>query len=120
MALVAVGLGMGIASGMFGIGGGVVLVPALISLFGAGDLVAKGTSLLVMLPTATMGTITNTRAHLLNLREGIVLGVAATAASFGGVALAFWLPPDVAGYLFAALVLFSAVQLSVRAIRSGR
>ncbi|WP_298462377.1 sulfite exporter TauE/SafE family protein [uncultured Cellulomonas sp.] len=120
LALVAVGLGMGIASGLFGIGGGVILVPALISLFGAGDLVAKGTSLLVMLPTATMGTITNARAHLFDLRAGLVVGVAATVASFGGVAIAFWLPPDVAGIAFALLVLFSAVQLSIRAIRSGR
>lgn len=118
--LVGVGLVMGIASGLFGIGGGVLLVPALISLFGAGDLVAKGTSLLVMLPTAVMGTTTNARAHLLDVREGAVVGLAATAASFLGVALAFWLPPDLSGVLFAALVLFSAVQLTVRALRSRR
>jgi uncharacterized protein len=115
--LVGVGLVMGVASGLFGIGGGVLLVPALISLFGAGDLVAKGTSLLVMLPTALMGTASNARAGTLDVREGAVVGLAATAASFLGVALAFVLPPDLAGALFAALVLVSAVQLAVRAVR---
>lgn len=120
VALVGVGLVMGTASGLFGIGGGVLLVPALISLFGAGDLVAKGTSLLVMLPTAVMGTTTNARAGLVDVREGAIIGVAATAASFLGVALAFWLPPDLAGVLFAALVLLSAVQLTVKALRARR
>jgi uncharacterized protein len=118
--MVGVGLVMGIASGLFGIGGGVLLVPALISLFGAGDLVAKGTSLLVMLPTATMGTLTNLRGHVLDLRAGAIVGLAATAASFAGVALAFLVPPRLSGILFAALVLFSAVQLAIRAVRAGR
>jgi uncharacterized protein len=118
--LVGVGLVMGVASGLFGIGGGVLLVPALISLFGAGDLVAKGTSLLVMLPTAVMGTVSNARAGMVSPREGTVVGVAATAASFAGVALAFRLPPDLGGALFAGLVLLSAVQLAVRAARAHR
>lgn len=118
--LVGVGLVMGVASGLFGIGGGVLLVPALITLFGAGDLAAKGTSLLVMLPTAVMGTVSNARAGMLDLREGAVVGLAATAASFGGVALAFWLPPDLGGALFAALVLLAALQLVVRAARGRR
>lgn len=118
--LVVAGLFMGIASGLFGIGGGVVLVPILITLFGAGDLVAKGTSLLVMLPTATMGSITNVRGRLVDVRSGAVLGLAATLASFLGVALAFWIPPHLSGVLFALLVLFSAVQLTIRTLRTRR
>jgi uncharacterized membrane protein YfcA len=118
LALVATGLVMGIASGLFGIGGGVFLVPMLISVFGAGDLVAKGTSLLVMLPTAAMGTLTNARGGLVDLRAGAVVGLAATAASFAGVALAFAIPPRVSGVLFAGLLLVSAVQIVVRTLRA--
>lgn len=118
--LVAAGLFMGVASGLFGIGGGVILVPVLIAVFGAGDLVAKGTSLLVMLPTATMGTVTNARGGLVSLREAAVVGLCATAASFAGVALAFWMSPTLSSVLFAALILLSAFQLSVRAIRAQR
>ena len=120
LALVATGLVMGIASGLFGIGGGVFLVPMLIAVFGAGDLVAKGTSLLVMLPTAAMGTLTNVRGGLVDLRAGAVVGVAATLASFVGVALAFALTPRLSGGLFAALLLVSALQLAVRAARARR
>ena len=118
--LVVVGLFMGVASGLFGIGGGVILVPALITLFGAGDLVAKGTSLLVMLPTATMGTITNVRGGVVDLRAGAVVGLAATVASFVGVAVAFWVPPHLSGILFAVLLVLSALQLAIRALRAKR
>lgn len=118
--LVAAGLFMGVASGLFGIGGGVILVPLLIAVFGASDLVAKGTSLLVMIPTATMGTITNLRGRVVDLRAGAIVGLAATVASFGGVAVAFLLPARVSGVLFAALLVVSAVQLSVRAVKAQR
>lgn len=118
--LIVAGLFMGVASGLFGIGGGIILVPILIAGFGFGDLVAKGTSLLVMVPTATMGTITNVRGKLVDVRAGLVLGVAATAASFGGVALAFLVPPALSGILFALLLIVSAAQLIFRAIKMHR
>jgi uncharacterized membrane protein YfcA len=115
--LVAVGLFIGVASGLFGIGGGVIAVPALIALFGAGDLVAKGTSLLFMVPTAVSGTVNNVRGHVVDVRSGLTVGVAATLASFGGVALAFVMPPVVSSVLFAVLLLAAALQLAVRAWR---
>jgi uncharacterized membrane protein YfcA len=52
-----------------------------------------------------------------NLRAGAVVGLAATLASFVGVALAFLVPPGLSGILFALLLIFSAVQLTIRAIR---
>jgi uncharacterized membrane protein YfcA len=117
LSLIAAGLFMGLCSGLFGIGGGVILVPILITVFGAGDLVAKGTSLLVMVPTSLMGTITNVRNHMVDVKAGLVVGLAATLASFVGVALAFLVPPEISGFLFAILLVVSAVQLTIRAIR---
>ena len=117
LAYVALGLVMGVASGLFGIGGGVIAVPALVALFGASDLVAKGTSLLVMIPTGVAGTVSNARAGVVDVRAGLVVGVAATVASVPGVALALIMPPRLSGILFAALLLAAAAQLTVRAIR---
>lgn len=118
--LIAFGLFVGIASGLFGIGGGLVMVPVFIGGFGMGDLVAKGTSLLVMIPTSITGTIANTRAKLVDLRQGLTVGVAAVLASFGGVAVSFLLSPEVATWLFVVLLAFVIVQLSVRAVRAQR
>ncbi len=120
LGLVALGLFIGIASGLFGIGGGVIAVPALIAVFGLGDLLAKGTSLLFMIPTAISGSVNNVRGKLVDVRAGIVLGITATLTSFGGAALAFLMSPQVSSYLFAALLLVAIVQLTLRAIRLGR
>ncbi len=111
---------MGIAAGMFGVGGGVIAVPVLVAFFGVSDLVAKGTSLIAMIPTATTGTIANTRAGLVRLGDALIVGAAAVVASFGGVALAFLLPPRVSAVLFGILMIVVAIELSLRTIRAGR
>ena len=115
--LIVLGLVMGVASGLFGIGGGVIAVPVLITLFGASDLLAKGTSLLAMIPTALTGAVANTRNGLVRPLDGIIAGIAATAASFGGVAVAFLLTPQLASILFAVLLVIAITQMVVRAIR---
>jgi uncharacterized membrane protein YfcA len=119
-AYVGLGFVVGIAAGLFGIGGGLIMVPAFITVFGMGDLLAKGTSLAAMIPTSISGSIANLRGRLVSAREGLIVGAAATLAALPGVALAFLLPPTVAAWLFAALLVAAAVQLTVRAIRAGR
>jgi uncharacterized membrane protein YfcA len=116
----ALGLVMGIASGLFGIGGGVIAVPALVAVIGVSDLTAKGTSLLVLVPTSIVGTIANLRARQVDLRAGIVVGVAATVAAMPGVALAVLIPPRLSSVLFALLLLVAAAQLSIAALRALR
>ncbi|PPF21132.1 sulfite exporter TauE/SafE family protein [Rathayibacter rathayi] len=114
------GAGMGVASGLFGIGGGAIAVPVLVGAFGLADLLAKGTSLAAMIPTAITGSIANARRGLLDVRAGLVVGLTATAFSFAGVALSFLLPARVSGILFAALLLLAAVQLALRGRRASR
>jgi len=119
-AYILLGLLMGVLSALFGIGGGIVAVPALIGIFGISDLIAKGTSLLVMIPTSIVGTISNWRAGTVNVRAGLVLGAAATAASIPGAWLAFLLPPRLSSVLFGILLLAVAAQLTYKALSSRR
>ncbi|MCD2441497.1 sulfite exporter TauE/SafE family protein [Agromyces sp. SYSU K20354] len=118
--MVVLGVVIGIAAGLFGIGGGIIMVPAFIILLGMSDLVAKGTSLAVMIPTAVSGTVTNARSGIVDLRAGIIAGAAATVASFGGVAIAHVLSPEWSTWLFSALIVIATVQLAVRAVRAQR
>jgi len=120
VAYVTLGLFIGVASGLFGIGGGVLAVPALVVLFSMSDLVAKGTSLLVVLPTSVVGTVANTRAGLTDVRAGLAVGAAAAATSVLGVRIALAMSPRLSGVLFAALLLLVAAQLSWRAIVARR
>jgi uncharacterized membrane protein YfcA len=120
VALVVTGLFMGIAAGLFGVGGGVLIVPIFVALFGVSDLLAKGTSLLAMIPTSVSGSIANIRGKLLRPLDGLVIGAAAVVASFGGAMLALIMPPALSAILFGIFVAATAIQLAIRAIRLQR
>lgn len=118
--LVLFGVAVGTLSGLLGVGGGVLIVPVLIGLVGIGDLLAKGTSLLAMVPISTVGTIANVRAKLVRLSDGVIAGVCAVAASFAGSALAFLMPARLSATLFGILLVITAAQLAWRAYRLQR
>ena len=117
IALVTVGVATGILSGLIGVGGGIVVVPALMLLFGTSDLVAKGTSLLMMIPTAVSGTIGNLRRHNVDLAAAALVGVAACTTTALGAWIATLVDPFVGNMLFAAYLVVIAVQMGIRAAR---
>jgi hypothetical protein len=85
MLLITIGLAAGILSGVFGIGGGVVVVPALIYLAGFRQHVATGTSLAVLLPPVGLGAaLEYYRNGNVNLRAAIVIAVMMTAGGYIG------------------------------------
>ena len=118
--LVVLGVVTGVFSGLIGVGGGIVVVPALMVLFGTSDLVAKGTSLLMMIPTAVSGTIGNLRRGNVDLAAAAVVGVAACTTTALGAWVATVVDPFVANALFAAYLVVIAVQLALRALRGRR
>ncbi len=109
-----------VALGYVGLGGGIVAVPALVGLFAISDLVAKGTSLVVMIPTSAIGTVANWRASTVDVRAGLLIGVAATAASIPGAALSLALPARLSGILFALLLVAVAAQLTYKAVKAPK
>lgn len=119
-ALVVLGLVTGILSGLLGVGGGVFVVPALMLIFGVGDLMAKGTSLLMIIPTALTGTIANERRGNTDLKAAAIIGCLSVPASIGGAALAWAVPPMLGSILFALLLIYCAVQLAWHALRKPR
>ena len=84
--LVLIGVITGILAGLLGVGGGIVMVPAMIVLFGIPAVVAKGTSLAVIVPTAIMGTWRNRTKHNTDLRVAAVVGMAGIAVRVRGLA----------------------------------
>jgi hypothetical protein len=120
IALVVVGLFTGVLSGLIGVGGGVVVVPVLILLFGASDLVAKGTSLLFMIPAAISGTVGNLRRHNVDLVAAACVGVAACTTTALGAWLATLITPLAGNILFAAFMVFIGTQMAIKAIRGRK
>nr|WP_267920646.1 sulfite exporter TauE/SafE family protein [Microbacterium sp. Au-Mic1] len=115
--LLVLGLFTGILAGLIGVGGGIVVVPALMLAFGTSDLVAKGTSLLMMIPTAISGTIGNLRNHNVDLLAAALVGLSACTTTALGAWLATLIDPFVGNVLFAVYLAFIAVQMAMKAIR---
>lgn len=112
------GLGAGVLSGMFGVGGGILFVPTLV-LLGLDQVDAAATSLLAIIPTAAVGIWRQQRFGNMRPRAAAVLGVASIVGVWGGVEIATRIPEDTLRRLFGVLLLFVAGQLVFRALRPG-
>lgn len=113
--MVLTGVVVGIFSGLFGIGGGTVAIPALVLLFGLSQQTAQGTSLLMMVPTALMGAYTYYRGQSLNVWAAVALMVGGVASARLGATLALRLPQDTLKMLFAAFLVVVAVRMVPKA-----
>ena len=116
----ALGLVAGVLAGLLGVGGGIIMVPAFVVLFGMVDVIAKGTSLLVIVPTAIVGTLRNRGAGHVDLRVAVLVGLAGAASAAAGVAVATRLDEDVSVALLAALLIVTALRLLWQEYRQER
>lgn len=115
--LVVTGFVTGILSGLLGVGGGVVVVPILMFFFGASDLIAKGTSLLMMIPGSISGTIGNFRRNNVDLRAAAFIGLSASVCVPFGTMFAGWIDPFWGNIAFSAYLAFILLQMLVRKLR---
>ena len=111
IALVFIGLVTGTLAGLLGIGGGVVMVPAMAVFFNELSVVAKGTSVAVIIPTSIMGTWRNWKADNIDLRVAAIVGVSGIVSAIGGAIIADHMAQDLSNILFASLVLIVAIRM---------
>lgn len=110
--LVLLGLASGILAGLLGVGGGIIIVPVLTLGFGLPHVLAKGTSLAVILPTAVMGTLRNRRRALTALRAAAVVGAGGVVSAYAASKVSLDLDPGLSKSLFGALLVLAAVRLA--------
>ncbi|WP_449278317.1 sulfite exporter TauE/SafE family protein [Leucobacter sp. GX24907] len=118
--LMLVGFVTGILSGVLGVGGGIVVVPALMFFFGANDLEAKGTSLLMMIPGSISATFGNLARKNIDVRAAVVVGIGACIFVPIGTLIATWIDPFWGNVAFSAYLIFILGQMLFRKLRSGR
>ena len=111
VALLVIGLAAGLAAGLLGIGGGILLVPAMVLLLGFDQHVAQGTSLLVIIPAAIAGSWTHHRGGRLNLRDAAGVAAGGIVGAVLGSLLALGADDLVLRRLFALLLIASAVRM---------
>jgi uncharacterized membrane protein YfcA len=116
--LVVIGFVAGVMSGLFGVGGGIVMVPALIISSGMDSLTARGTSLAVIVGSAISGTIANLRKGNVDAAFAVLTGLTGVPATFIGVYLSQQVPQRVALLLFSTILIAIATQ-QVRRVQLG-
>ena len=111
-----VGFAAGVVSGMLGVGGGILFVPALVIFLGLSQVDAEATSLLAIIPVALVGAASQRRYGNLRLRDAVVLGALAIPGAVAGVAIVNAIPERVVEILFALLMLYVAWGMARRAL----
>ena len=109
--LAVVGTTAGMFSGLFGVGGGTVIVPLLIFWFGYEEHEATGTSLAAIAVIAVFGVAAQGGYGNVDVADGLLVGLPAVAGVFAGTALQQRLPGRTVSLMFAALLVAVAVQL---------
>lgn len=100
----------GILSGLAGIGGGIVMIPAMVLLLGIDQHTAEGTSLVAMLFTAAAGTRVNVANHHVDWRAMWILGAAGAIVAPLSAVAAQQIPADTLGRIFGVFVIVNAVR----------
>lgn len=113
MKLAAIGTAAGAFSGMFGVGGGTIIVPLLILWFGFGERVATGTSLAAIVLIAALAVAVQGALGNVDPAKAAVVGVPALGGVVIGAAVQQRLPERAISLMFAALLLAIAVKLVI-------
>jgi uncharacterized protein len=106
-----IGLVGGVASGLFGIGGGIVMVPAMVYFLGTNIKTAIGTSLIVIIPTAITGSFKHQQLGNIDWRLAGALIPLAMAGGFLGAALTQALPAATLKKMFGGVMIVAGLRL---------
>jgi len=110
--LIVIGIITGIMAGMLGIGGAVIMIPALVYLLGISQQTAQGTSLAVMLPPIGIIAAYNYyKAGHANIKFAIILAVFFIVGSYFGSKLAISIPQNALKKIFGVLLLLIAAKM---------
>ena len=107
---IVMGAAAGVVSGMLGVGGGILFVPALTLVLSLSQVRAEATSLLAIIPVALVGAIRQHGYGNVRVRDGVVLGALSGVGAVAGVALANVLSQRALKIAFAVLLVVVAAQ----------
>ncbi len=110
--LLSIGLFAGMLSGFVGVGGGVVIVPALVFFLGLTQHQAQGTSLFILvLPVGILAVMNYSKTANINWSYGIVIALAFIVGGFLGSKLSLKLSPSIVKLAFGIIMAFVSIKL---------
>jgi uncharacterized membrane protein YfcA len=112
--LIVIGIITGVMAGMLGIGGAIIMIPALVFFMGFSQQMAQGTSLAVMLPPiGILAAYNYYKAGQVNIKFAIILAVCFLIGSYFGSKLALNLPQAALKKIFGVLLLLVAAKMLI-------
>lgn len=117
---ILIGIAAGLLSGLLGVGGGVLFVPALVLLLDLDQVDAEATSLLAIVPVALVGAWRQHGYGNVRVRDGLTVGALAVPGALLGVVLVNAVSEQLIEYGFAALMLWIAWTLGRSALAELR
>ena len=110
--LIIIGLLAGVFSGTFGVGGAIIVIPALIFLLGLSQHQAQGTSLAFMIPPVTlMATINYWKNGYVNWKYALVLAVMFFIGAYFGSIISVHIPEKILKKIFGGVMLLVALKI---------
>lgn len=110
--LLLIGLAAGVLSGLVGVGGGLIIVPALVFILGYTQHQAQGTSLgLLLLPVGILAVMNYYNKGQIDVKVVLVMSIAFVLGGWLGSKLALRLPEDTVKKIFAIFLFYSAFKL---------
>jgi len=110
--LVIIGLMAGVFGGMFGVGGAIIMIPALVYFLGVDQHTAQGTSVAIMLPPIGLFAAYNYyKAGQVNIWYAVIIAVAFMVGGYFGSKIALMLPENLMKKIFAILLILVALKL---------
>lgn len=114
---ILIGIVAGLLTGLFGVGAGALIVPALVLFLGLSQVDAEATSLLALVPVAAVGAWRQDRYGNVHRRDAALIGGLSAGGALVGVAVAHTVATRTLELAFAALLVLVAGQLARRALR---
>ncbi len=112
VALLGIGLVAGVFAGLFGIGGGLIIVPALVFLLGFSDKQAVGTSLAALIPpVGLLGAAEFYRNGYMNILSAALIGAGLFVGAYFGARISIALDPHVFRRIYAAFLIVVAIRM---------
>lgn len=114
MILIAIGLIAGVVSGLVGIGGGIIIVPALVMILGYGQKMAQGTTLALMIPPIGIFAALEYYKHgYVNIYAAIFIIIGFLVGSFFGAKYLTGLSSVTVARIFAVFLIIIAIKLLI-------
>lgn len=113
-AVVGIGLLAGLIGGLFGVGGGIVIVPLLVLAIGVAPKIAIGTSLAVIVPTAIMAAFRHHGLGNIDWKVAGIMALGSVIGAFAGASLTAYLSGDALRKGFAIFLLATSVRMLLK------